>query len=290
MGQAEMMAHLGSAEVPGDPCAVANEAFRQGLYRRGMAVINRALQLDPGLEQAWLFKASFFDALGFRVSKRQMLEQALAGGGPVALGIKYGNALSDGGSFRDAVQAHQLYLDRQPDGRDAALARYNQANAYFFLGEYEPAERLYREALAGEPHRHAFAYMLAHLLRRQGREEEALAVINQALEHPGQDRFTARLHEERGYLFAERLRGEESLRDAEQALALGEASPSVRYLRGRALALLGRLAEAREEMLRVLRQEPGHEDAQRALRMIDEALPKPSLLRRLLGWRKPKGT
>ncbi len=136
----------------------------------------------------------------------------------------------------------------------------------------------------------AFAYMLAHLLRRQGREEEALAVINRALEQPGQDRFTARLYEERGYLFAEQQHGEESLRDADQALALGGDAPSVRYLRGRALALVGRLAEAREELQRVLRDDPNNADARQGLRMIAEALPRPSLLRRLLGWWKAKGS
>jgi tetratricopeptide (TPR) repeat protein len=288
MDPAEMAAIIGLAEVPADPCALANEAFRQGLYRRGMAVINYALRLDPGLEQAWLFKAGFLDALGFRASKRDMLRQALAAGAPAVLAVNYGNALCDEGRYLEAVQAHQLYLDRQPNGTDAALARYNQANAYFFLGQYEPAERLYREALAREPQRHAFAYMLAHLMRRRGRGEEALAVINRALEHPGQDRFTARLYEERGYVFAEQQRGEDSLRDADQALALGGETPSARYLRGRALALLGRLAEARDEMQRVLRQDPSNADAQRGLRMIDEALPRPSLLRRLSSWWKPK--
>jgi tetratricopeptide (TPR) repeat protein len=288
MDPAEMMAIIGLTEVPEETCALANELFRQGLYRRGIAILNHALQLDPGLEQGWLFKASFLEALGFRASERDMLQQALAAGAPAVLAINYGNALCDEGRYFEAVHAHQIYLDREPNGKDAALARYNQANAHFFLGQYEPAERLYREALAREPQRQAFAYMLAHLLRQQGRGEEALAVINRALEHPGQDRFTARLYEERGYLFAEEQRGEESLRDADQAFAMGGETPSVRYLRGRALALLGRLAEARDEMQRVLRQDPNHADAQRGLRMIDEALPRLSLLWRFISWWKPK--
>jgi tetratricopeptide (TPR) repeat protein len=207
MNQEEMAAIIGLTGVPADPGALANEAFGQGLYRRGMAIINYALQQDPSLEDAWLFKSAFLYRMGFRVSNRDMLAQVLAEGGPASLAVNYGNALSEEGRHRDAIQAHQVYLDRQPNGKDAALARYNQGNAYFFLEEHEQAERCYREALAQEPHRHAFAYMLAQVLRRQGRAEEALVVISRALEHPGQDKFSARLHEERDAILAQQ-RGE----------------------------------------------------------------------------------
>jgi hypothetical protein len=44
------------------------------------------------------------------------------------------------------------------------------------------------------------------------------------------------------------------------------------YLRGRALALLGRLVEARNGMAHVLALDPNNADALRALEMIDTAL------------------
>jgi tetratricopeptide (TPR) repeat protein len=132
--------------------------------------------------------------------------------------------------------------------------------------------------------------MLAHLLRRQGQADEGLAIINQSLEHPGTDAFTARLFEERGYLFADREQGAESLRDADQALALGAESVSARYLRGRALALLGRLPEAQVDLQRVLTLDPNHEGAKQALRQMEDAMGRSQnrLLRWLTGWWKRK--
>ena len=75
-----------------------------------------------------------------------------------------------------------------------------------------------------------------------------------------------------------------------QALALGAESASARYLRGRALALLGRLPEARADLRRVLTLDPDHEEAKRALRMIGDAMDRSQnrLLQWLTGWWKRK--
>jgi Flp pilus assembly protein TadD len=74
------------------------------------------------------------------------------------------------------------------------------------------------------------------------------------------------LLEEQSFLWAECERGEEALRSVEAALALGSNSVRTHYLRGRALALLGRLEEARNEMIQVLTLDRNNADAQRALR------------------------
>src|SRR5262249_31424685 len=79
------------------------------------------------------------------------------------------------------------------------------------------------------------------------------------------------LLEEQSFLWAECERGEEALSSADAAAALGSNSVRTHYLRGRALALLGRLEEAREEMNQVLTLDPNNADAQRALKMIGEA-------------------
>jgi tetratricopeptide (TPR) repeat protein len=77
-----------------------------------------------------------------------------------------------------------------------------------------------------------------------------------------------RLYEEQSFLWAECERGKEALRSADAAAALGSESIRTHYLRGRALALLGRLREARDEMEHVLTLDPQNADAQRALGMI----------------------
>ena len=81
-----------------------------------------------------------------------------------------------------------------------------------------------------------------------------------------------RLLEEQTFLWAECAGGVEALRSADAAAALGSNSIRTHYLRGRALALLGRLEEARTEMRHVLRLDPNNADAQRALKMIEAAL------------------
>jgi tetratricopeptide (TPR) repeat protein len=80
------------------------------------------------------------------------------------------------------------------------------------------------------------------------------------------------LLEEQAFLWAECQRGAEALRSVEAAAALGSDSVRSHYLRGRALALLGRLQEAREGMKLVLALDPQNADAQRALSMIEDAL------------------
>jgi tetratricopeptide (TPR) repeat protein len=271
MSESEMLNLLGPSQAPGDPCELANAAFRQGLYRRGLALVNRALRQDLGLEQVWLFKGAFLKARGFRNSHREMLRLAVVAGAPASLLVNYGNLLFDEEKYHEAAQAHRDYLEREPNGTVAALAEYNQANALYYLGEGAEAERLYRCALARGPGPQAFSYMLARLLTDQQRPDEALAVIEQGLSQVDTDPFTARLLEHKAYLLAEQERGEESLRSSEQALALAD-SVSAHYLRGRALALLGRLEDARLEIQDVLARQPENREAQRALRMIQNAL------------------
>jgi tetratricopeptide (TPR) repeat protein len=165
-------AALGVADAPADPIPAARAAFSQGLFRRGLAVLNSALQEGAGPLEAWFLKARFLNSVGFNRTAAEMLGGALAGP-------------------------------------------------------------------AGAPDRIA-------------------------------------LLEEQSFLWAECERGEDALRSADSAAALGSHSVRTHYLRGRALALLGRLEDARTEMNRVLALDPGNADARRALGMIDGALrPRP---------------
>jgi tetratricopeptide (TPR) repeat protein len=80
------------------------------------------------------------------------------------------------------------------------------------------------------------------------------------------------LLEEQSFLWAECDRGEEALRCADAALELGSHSARTHYLRGRALGLLGRLEEARNELDAVLTLDPQNAEAQRGRSLIDAAI------------------
>jgi tetratricopeptide (TPR) repeat protein len=93
------------------------------------------------------------------------------------------------------------------------------------------------------------------------------------------------LLEEQSFVWAEAENGEAALRSAEAASSPGSSSIRTHYLRGRALALLGRLEEARDEMKKVLSLDPVNADAQRALAMIEPALTPNSSKRWWQFWR-----
>lgn len=154
--------------VATDPITSARTAFAQGLFRRGIAVLNQALQDGIELRDAWFLKARFLNSVGFNRTAAAML--------------------------------------------DGALSRSTNT-----------ADRIW-------------------------------------------------LFEEQSFLWAECGRGDEALRNADAALGLGSNSVRTHYLRGRALALVGRLEEARTEMNRVLTLDPNNADAQRGLNMIDAAI------------------
>jgi tetratricopeptide (TPR) repeat protein len=162
-------AALGIADTPdADPIASARTAFGQGLFRRGIAILNQALQENMGPVDAWLLKSRFLHSIGFDRAAVEMVDGALA--------------------------------------------------------------------------RHAAATNRIALL------------------------------EEQSFLWAEGNHGERALQSADAAAALGSNSVRTHYLRGRALALLGQLRDARCELLEVLKLDPDNADAHRALPVIDAAI------------------
>jgi tetratricopeptide (TPR) repeat protein len=168
LGRQACTAALEIADAPAEPIAAARAAFSQGLFRRGIALLNSALQDGAFLLEAWFLKARFLNSLGFNRTAAGML--------------------------------------------DGALARHTSA-----------ADRI-------------------------------------------------GLLEEQSFLWAEAGSGEEAFASADAAATLGSNSVRTQYLRGRALALLGRLEEAREKMNDVLALDPLNADAQRGLNMINSAL------------------
>lgn len=112
----------------------------------------------------------------------------------------------------------------------------------------------------------------AHFLHSVGFNRTAAELLGGALAQYPTPADRIELLEEQSFVWAECQRGEEALRSAEAAAGLGSTSARTHYLRGRALALLGRLEEARDEMNQVLTLDPDNADARRGLGLIEEAL------------------
>jgi Flp pilus assembly protein TadD len=201
-----------------------------------------------------------------------MLEAALARGGPLSLEINRASALHRSGRYQEAVAASRQYLQAQPQGRWAAAARTNLGLSLRLLGDDEGAEAEYRQAIKLEPGEVLHYRNLAQLLMDQQRWAGALGTLESGLQHAATPEDRIRFLEALAYISAEEGRGLQALRSIQQAMALGGDGARIRYLHGRALALVGRLEESRQETLRVLELEPDNKDARQAMDLIDQAL------------------
>ncbi len=128
-------------------------------------------------------------------------------------------------------------------------------------------------AIAREPGRATHYANYVRLLLDQKRLDVAEPVIDRALRCATEQGLMGRLLADKSFIFAEQVKGEKALEHADAAIERGGPGIRAYYLRGRALALLGRLAEARRMMLKVLKLDPKNADALAAIERIDEAMP-----------------
>jgi tetratricopeptide (TPR) repeat protein len=270
--RAAARAFLRPESLPADPGAAARDLFGRGLFRRGLALLNDALLKDPSQETPWLLKCTFLEGLGLHGHLLRMLAGALAAGGPPALWIFYGSALQREGRHEEALAAARRYLEAAPDGPWAGTAHGNSGLALRGLGRHDEAEEMYRRAAEIEPGRVLHYRHLAQLLIDQRRWAGALGALEAGLAKATTTDDKIRLLEGLAFVCAEEERAAQALEYVDRAIAVGSNSGRAHYLRGRALALLGRLSEARDEVRRVLELEPQNGEAKEALTMIEKAL------------------
>ena len=207
-----------------DPVAAARDLIGQGLFRSALARLNQALQQQPNLENAWLLKCTFLEGLRLEEQLVEMLEGALADGGPAALHINLASALHRMGRYEEAVTASRTYLEAEPQGRWAGAARTNLGLALRLLGNEEAAEEQYRQALQLEPDQVLHYRNLAQLLMDQQRWAGALGALEKGLQKSSQTEDKIRFLEGLAFIYAEEERGPQALCSIEQALALGAGS------------------------------------------------------------------
>jgi tetratricopeptide (TPR) repeat protein len=131
-------------------------------------------------------------------------------------------------------------------------------------------------ALQSNPELLAGWFVKTRFMHSLGFHRTAVGMLAEAFPRVTATADRIELLEEQCYLWAECNCGEDAVRSADAAVALGSDSVRTHFLRGRALGLLGRLEEAREEMSTVLRLDPNNADAHRGLAMIDAVEPLPT--------------
>ncbi|MBI5486634.1 MAG: tetratricopeptide repeat protein [Deltaproteobacteria bacterium] len=284
MRRTESIEWLGPFPGPEAFKATVIDLVRRGLIRSALAVANHALVSDIARADAWTMKYRILRELGMREAILEMMGAAFDAGLPRPLLVSYGCELYDAKLFEQSLAVHDRYLVGPADDWTAAVLA-NKANSLAALGRDEEARVLYDEAISRQPGLLSHRLNLIHLCIRRKEWDQAVAAIDASLGLEVSVEERARLFEDRAFIFAEQDRGEEALAAAQEAVRLAPEHPRARYNRGRALALVGRLEEARAEMQWVLGRDARHRDAKRAIGMIDEALAlrKPSLWRRFFG-------
>jgi tetratricopeptide (TPR) repeat protein len=250
----------------------ARDAIGRRLYRRGLAMLNRLLQQDVKLVDAWDFKIQFLGALSFRRSRQRLVEDALALGAPAVLLIPYASLLAGEGAHQEAVAAFQAYLERSPETGRLPSVYSDQARSLTALGEFALAERAHQRAIALAPDYASLYLNYGDTLIRQGKWDAAIEALDRGLGLTREQGMKVHLLDAKAFVFAGQHRGADALACVEQSLALGSDLPRTHYLHGRALALLGRLDEAKTAMREVLKRDPGNADAVKAITTIDGAM------------------
>lgn len=247
--------------------------FNKGLARRAILIANRILSEDISSEEAWKFKATALNFLKLNEQRVNLLKDALAAGAPKNLLISYGRALHELNRPKEAIEAYDKYLSLQ-DAKKKAVVLAHKANALIDLESYNEAENFFLAAIEADPKRVESYNDYINLLEDLENWEKSLEMIDKLLKLSLTDKQINSLLEEKSYIYAEKEEGEEALRFAETVLEKDQKSVRAHYLRGRALALLGKLEESKDVMKVVLELHPNHEDAVNAIGMIDEALAK----------------
>jgi tetratricopeptide (TPR) repeat protein len=221
--------------LPADPIAAARDAEKRGLLRRALAILDLAIERTPDDPIAYAVKGRALWRMSFPEHAATLLRRAIELG--------------------DAMSATRGWL---------GLALTDTA-------EQLQAVPLLQTAIEGELQGGAFWYGWVRLLVRLDRIDEADTALSHALMLELAPRWRAALLTERVNVLCARQQPSAALQAADEALQLAPASPYARYVRGRALGLLGRADEAEAEMDRILRNAPGYGDATRAKQLYAAA-------------------
>jgi tetratricopeptide (TPR) repeat protein len=266
---AEMLALCGTED--GWQLDAIRRDAESGQIRRALARANRWLCDHPETVEAWRFKARIYQQLGMHAAAARMLRHAATASATPWLLVSAGFSLQELKRHAEAVEVYREFLALAPGNEHAGAAWCNLANALSALDRDAEAEEAFAKAIELEPTRTTSPHNYYVHLSKRRRWPEAIAVLERALPAVTEPATRVTFLRAMSYAHAEREDGAASLAAAEQALAIDARSIGARYLRGRALALLGRLDEAMVEIRQVLAADPENADALQAIAMLEQA-------------------
>lgn len=206
------------------------------------------------------------------VERAAALYQRGAQGGP-PMDTTYRKRLVDlhlrSNRTKEAADLLEALLQANPNDEESLAARASLRAASGRTAEIDSAISDFLRLIAAHPKAVLHRYHLAGALRMRGRDNDARAQLLKVLES---DPNHLPSLEEMAAISIQRASAKEALSYASRALALNPRTPRTRLVYSAALALLGRSAEARQEINQLITEYPTLREAhlQRALINIQD--------------------
>ncbi|MEU4700199.1 tetratricopeptide repeat protein [Nonomuraea dietziae] len=247
---------LGPGEQPIHKLVLrANRALLRGTSTAALADLDHTIAADPGYPDYYLDRGNLLVKLGRSQEALADYERAMRVGPPFP--EPYYNRAElrfAEGDLEGALADLDYAIELDPDFTDAYV---NRAGLLVAMGEYGRA-RADAERDAANPY---LLCALGQVEAAEGNPEEAYKAFGSALER---DPSMVTALAARGVLSYENGDLASSVADLTRAIELKE-SAELRFNRSVALRALGRLEEARADLVRARELAPGDEDVRRAL-------------------------
>jgi tetratricopeptide (TPR) repeat protein len=265
---ARVQAHC---ELP--PRADKINALRDlGLYRVAFNAVLLRLQANPDDIEALAIKAKLLLDVHRPAQAVPLLRQIMALDPQPDAHIDLGVALAESGHYQAAALVYHGFLItyRSHEARGVVLS--NLGGCLSALGRRREAEDYHRQAIIADPDHLGPRWNLFANLNAQGREVEAMLELERTLALPWlEPRQRENIHAFRSELLINLGRLHEALAAVDASLVSDPNEPERLFTRGRILYLLGRLEQARDVLLRLLKIWPDSEAVRELLARINEA-------------------
>jgi tetratricopeptide (TPR) repeat protein len=248
-----------------------------GLFRVALNAVHLRLRLrlrlrlqeDPNDVEALALCGRLLHGMHRPAAGIPFFRRAVALGADLDVQIHLGAALADSGKPREAIEIYEQILTGQPTLEQRTMLLTNLGGCHSALGDPRGGEVYHRRAIATDPEDLGSRWNLFANLHGQGRNGEALEVIDQAMllstlepdEIENMQAYRAELLIRLGRL-------DDALAAADASLVGDPEQPDRLFLRGRILLGLGRHEQARRALLRVLAHVPGSRAARELLAQV----------------------
>jgi Tfp pilus assembly protein PilF len=237
-----------------------------GNYERALERLKDAIEIDPGLWEAW------YDA-GYLELQRHHTDEAIASlekalsilptHGPTVAAL--GQAYLTEGRTADAVKVLKGYVEKQPNAKEANAARVQLANAQRRANKLDDATETLRAVLRLEPRSAPALSALGMVYEARGQHDLADLVLHRALDIDKESKSAADVYNNLGLVALARRRDQEAFANFDQASHLDPALTVAR--RNKAMVYLdcGDYTRAAEELRGVTKADPTDVEAWNAL-------------------------